>query len=273
MKKYIGFITFFFSASVMAEEAQITYQPIYAPIVTQSEQQAEEVAKVFIDPGCRACQELMEDMHAIPEDKYRMILVSAVPPTPERLTRTMWHLSSGGGLPKSAAGCQTNCATLSSVHHEDAFSKITIQENKVLLQGKPLQDSHKNLVFWEDLKGFVTSDGLYADLGKGLYDADYEQIPWTSEPTKTTRSYIETLKPDETGSLMDEDGEYVYIADFLVEPLDAVYRLARLAINTRLMKEVGGDSARVPSVMIGGEYYVLESVEQLKNLLGENNDT
>lgn len=53
---------------------------------------------------------------------------------------------------------------------------------------------------------------------------------------------------------------------------EKIRRLTRAMINTNKWKELGGDKVATPSALLGGQYTLIESPEDLALLLGKNND-
>lgn len=272
MKNYIVFISILFSSAIWGNDVAPELSRPYSPKINSK---TNDIPQLFVDPSCRACSELINELQSYPDDAYQLILVSAVPPTMVSFSQTLWHLSSGGGLPEAQTGCQISCASRALIHNEPFLSKLYVDsESKVLdSEKKPIKDASGRNVYWLSGQGFINSDKQLSRLGRALFNSENEQIEWDKDASKSDRLYVGALQLNEDGALIDTENEHLYYADIYVSAIDLSNRIARLAINSRKMHqaaEVSNTPARVPSALVNGKYVVIDSPEALNKIIGDN---
>ena len=246
------------SSNVFSQELQ--YDAIFSPDWNMRSQELDSSKPlIFYDPECLACKQLTSYLMTIPSEDYELIIVQSTMPTEKSLKKKAWHLSSGGGLPSSKYGCQKHCSTLLTINNEDLFNAIYVKGNILTdREGNELLDAlEKTIHFTAD--GLVNSEGEASMIGGALIGED---------------SHIETPQFDqkltidgETDRLMSESGEPLMMYKIALNPVDEVRRFARLAINTRAFKTLGGDIAATPAIFFENKFSVLHSSDELKQII------
>ncbi len=214
---------------------------------------------IFYDPACMACKELTSYLLTIPAHEYELILVQSTMPTDKSLKKIAWHMSSGSGLPSSKYGCQRDCSTLITINHESLFNDIYVESGVLVDEaGRKLLDANDVPIHYTTF-GLVDEHGEPAVIGSALIGEDSkEEVPQFDQ---------ELSIDEETKRLLSESGEPLVMYEIALNPVDEVRRYARLAINTRAFKTLGGDNAATPAVYTDGQFSVLHSSEELAQII------